>query len=224
MRPRQVPLALLLLALGSLALPPAAPADEIDAVGDASAMALRLGDAYVASDVEGWVRTDRLAYAARIASHAADGAKVRVAFVNVPSRRLDGFRDRLFRRLRLGDRGALIVGTPTAVAVRTATLTPDQETGILVLEGPTLSRLPRTDGLAELTYDVGLVIHNSTPGVHPRGLGLERNLRTFSGRFADERDGNGVRPHTVVAIGLGAAALLAVGVLVGSTALRWRRR
>jgi hypothetical protein len=166
----------------------------------------------------------RLAYAARIASHAADGAKVRVAFVNVPNARLDQFRDRLFRRLRLGgERGALIVGTPTAVALRTATLTPDQESGILLLESPLLHRVSRTEGLAELTYDVGLVIHNSTPGVHPRGLGLERNLRTFSGRFSDERRGGGIRPVTIVAIGLGASAVLAIAALLGATALRWRR-
>jgi hypothetical protein len=223
MRRRRISLALLLVALGSVAGSTAARADQIDAVGDSSLVALRMGEAYVASDVAGWVRQAPLAYAARTASHAADGAKVRVAFVNVPDGRLDEFRDRLFRRLGLGERGALIVGTPTAVAVRTATLTPDQENGILALEGPMLLRLPRTEGLAELTYDVGLVIHNSTPGVHPRGLGLERNLRTFSGRFADE-GGGGLRPPTVVAIGVGAAALLAVAALLGAMALRWRRR
>jgi hypothetical protein len=221
---RRISVAFLLVALGSVAGSPPARADEIDAIGDSSLMALRLADAYVASDVQGWVGQARLAYAARTASHAADGAKVRVAFVNVPNARLDEFRDRLFRRLRLGDRGALIVGTPRAVAVRTATLTPDQENGILALEGPTLLRLGHTNGLAELIYDVGLVIHNSTPGVHPRGLGLERNLRTFSGRFSDESRGARIHPLTVAAIGLGAVALLAVAALVGAPALRWRRR
>jgi hypothetical protein len=223
MRRRRTPVALLLVAVGLVAAPPAARADDIDALGDTSLMALRLADAYVASDMEGWVGEARLAYAARIASHAADGAKVRVAFVNVPNARLDEFRDRLFRRLQLGERGALIVGTPTAVALRTSTLTPDQESGILLLESPLLHRVSRTEGLAELTYDVGLVIHNSTPGVHPRGLGLERNLRTFSGRFADERGGSGIRPLTLVAIALGATALLATAALLGATALRWRR-
>jgi hypothetical protein len=121
---------------------------------------------------------------------------MKVLFVDVPPPRLNGFRDRVYSRLGLGRSGALVVGTPASVTIRTQTLTSDQEDGIVALDAQLFTRRHAgyTEPLAELVYDVGLVIHNSRPGVAPRGSGADRNLATFSGRFPDEvaqpTDGN----------------------------------
>jgi hypothetical protein len=87
------------LAVLATAAAPAARADED--VESAAVAALRAGTTFVAPSVGRVVDRERLAYAARVASRAADGAAIKVAFVDVPDGRLDGFRDRLFRRLSL---------------------------------------------------------------------------------------------------------------------------
>ena len=139
----------------------------------------------------------RLEYAARVASRTADGARIKVAFVDVESSRLNGFRDRLFRRLKLGDDGAVVIATPVAVAMRSASLTPDQESYILKADGRALKSRRYTSAVAEMTYDVGLVIHNLRPNAVPRGLGDDKNLSTFSGRYPGEATG-GIEPGAVV--------------------------
>jgi hypothetical protein len=152
-----------------------------------------MGSVYTQPSVAKLVDQQRLAYAARIASHAADGAPIKVVFVGVSNRRLNPLRDRLFEQLDLKPSGALVVGTPTAVTIRTQTLTQDQENGIVALDANHFGhRGGYTEPLAELVYDVGLVIHNSRPGVAPRGSGRDRNLATFTGAFPDERQ-NGRR-------------------------------
>ena len=73
--------------------------------------------------------------------------------------------------------------------MRTPNLTPDAELAIIRLDARALmvpAPRPYTATLAELVYDTGLVIHNTTPGAVPRGLGAERNLSTFPGHFAGE--------------------------------------
>ena len=139
----------------------------------------------------------RLEYAARVASRTADGARIKVAFVNVESGRLNGFRDRLFARLSLGKDGAVVIATPVAAAMRSASLTPDQESYILKADGRALKSRRYTSAVAEMTYDVGLVIHNLRPNAVPRGLGDDKNLSSFSGQYPGEATG-GVQSGAVV--------------------------
>jgi hypothetical protein len=202
--------ALLALALVLLAVPAgAAPTLETQVL-----RATSMDSVYTQPSVAKLVNQQRLAYAARTASHAADGAPIKVVFVGVSNRRLNLLRDRLFEQLDLRPSGALVVATPTAVTIRTQTLTRDQENGIVALDAHLFGhRAGYTEPLAELVYDVGLVIHNSRPGVAPRGSGRDRNLATFTGAFPDERQ-NGRRAEEggrdwvlPVAIGWLAAAL-----------------
>jgi hypothetical protein len=179
------------LLLGLIA-PPAEGAVDGDAAQRLAAHAV-----YVDPAVSSLVSTARLEYAARVASRTADGARIKVAFVNVANARLNGFRDRLFRALELGDDGAVVIATPGAVAMRSASLTPDQESYILKADGRALKARHYTSAVAEMTYDVGLVIHNLRPNAVPRGLGEDRNLATFSGRYPGEATG-GVQPGVVV--------------------------
>src|SRR6476659_5904536 len=87
---------------------------------DRAVRALSTRDAHVDPAVAGFVREDRLAYAAKIASRAADGRRIVVAFVGVPDQSLDGFREQLYIRLRLGDSmGTLVVATPTSITMHT---------------------------------------------------------------------------------------------------------
>jgi hypothetical protein len=170
----------------------AAPADAASTLEMHALRAAAAGDVYAQPSVAKLVDQERLAYAARIASHAADGAPMKVLFVDVPKDKLNPLRDRLFERLHLSPAGALVVGTPEAVTIRTHTLTSDQENGIVALDAHLFGhrKTGYTEPLAELVYDVGLVIHNSRPGVAPRGSGRDRNLATFSGAFPDERRRN----------------------------------
>lgn len=151
--------------------------------------AVSVSDVYVQPSVAKLVNQRRLAYAARIASRAADGAPMKIVFVDIPERKLNRLRDRLFQRLNLAPSGALVVGTPKSVTIRTNTLTVGQEDGIVALDSGLFKRRGAgyTAPLSELIYDVGLVIHNSRPDVSPRGSGRESNLDTFSGTFSDER-------------------------------------
>ena len=146
-------------------------------------------DVYVQPSVARLVNQRRLAYAARIASRAADGAPMKIVFVDIPQRKLNPLRDRLFQRLHLAPSGALVVGTPKGVTIRTHTLTVGQEDGIVELDARLFKRRGAgyTEPLSELIYDVGLVIHNSRPDASPRGMGRDGNLDTFSGTFPDER-------------------------------------
>ena len=182
-----------LLAVGATSASASASA-SLD--GDA-AKRLAAHAVYVDPAVSSLVSTARLEYAARVASRTADGARIKVAFVNVANARLDGFRDRLFRALELGDDGAVVIATPVSVAMRSASLTPDQEAYILKADGRALKAQRYTSAVAEMTYDVGLVIHNLRPNAVPRGLGEDRNLATFSGRYPGEATG-GVQPGAVV--------------------------
>lgn len=158
-----------------------------------AANALRTRNAHVDPALAGLAREERLAYATKIASRAADGRRIVIAFVDVPDPLLDAFRERLFARLRLAEEGgALVVATPTSITMRTSNLTPDAELAIIRGDAGALrmpAPRPYTATLAELVYDTGLVIHNTTPGAVPRGFGRERNLATFPGHFADETDG-----------------------------------
>lgn len=168
----------------------ATPAAFADSSLEGAASALRVQHAHVDPTLGGFAREQRLAYAARVASRAADGRRIVVAFVDVPDVRLDAYRDRLYSRLRLADKdGALVVATPVSITMRTPNLTPDAELAIIRLDSRALDMpapRPYTETLAELVYDTGLVIHNTTPGAAPRGGGRERNLSTFPGHFADE--------------------------------------
>jgi hypothetical protein len=138
-----------------------------------------------------------------------------VAFVEVPDARLNKFREDLFGRLRLARaHGALIVATPTATTMHTSNLTPDAEVAVIRLELISRAHHSFTEKLAELIYDTGLVIHNTTPGSKPRGFGPERNLATFPGRFSDEAKNSNEPPW--VLIGLGLAALIVVLSVVGA--------
>jgi hypothetical protein len=192
---------------------------------DRAASALRTRNAHVDVAVAGLVREKRLAYAAMIASRAADGRRIVVAFVDVPDARLDAFRERLYGLLRLGEaQGALVVATPRSITMRTPNLTPDAELAIIRLDSRALMvppPRPYTETLAELVYDTGLVIHNTTSGAVPRGLGRERNLATFPGHFADESDGTSLWVRLVIP--LAGVAVLA-GALVAAAAFIVRRR
>jgi hypothetical protein len=180
-----------ILAAGAVVLALAAPAAHAAppaSVEQQAFSALRERPVFIHDKVSRLVDEVHLTYAALTASRAADGAQIKLAFVSVPNSRLDSLRDRLYVRLRLGPGGALVLANPLAITMRTATLTIEQEAAIIQLDGRALRRMPGnyTKMLAELTYDTGLVIHNSTPGVAPRGDGADRNLETFSGRFPGE--------------------------------------
>jgi hypothetical protein len=193
---------------------------------DGTARALSTRNAHVDASVAGFAREDRLAYAATVASRAADGRRIVVAFVDVPDAGLDAYREQLYVRLRLADvHGALVLATPTSITMRTANLTPDAERAIIRLDARALdvpAPRPYTETLAELVYDTGLVIHNTTPNATPRGSGRERNLKTFSGHFADEL--KPARESWLVRLVLPlAAVLLAAGMLVVAAAFVIRR-
>jgi hypothetical protein len=199
------------------------------AFGDSSlertASALRTRNAHVDTALVGLVREERLAYAARIASRAADGRRIVVVFVGVPDAQLDAFREQLYGLLRLAmAQGALIVATPTSITMRTPNLTPDAELAIIrgdarALRAP--APRPYTETLAELVYDTGLVIHNTTSGAVPRGFGLERNLRTFPGHFADETVGASWWVRLAIPL---AGVIVLAGMLVGAAAFVVRIR
>jgi hypothetical protein len=215
--------------LGSaLVLAAAQPAPE--AFGNSSletaASALRAHNAHVDSALAGFVREQRLAYAARVASRAADGRRVVIAFVDVRDSRLDAYRDQLYDRLGLAEKhGALVVATPISITMRTPNLTPEAELAIIRLDARALdvpAPRPYTETLAELVYDTGLVIHNTTPGAVPRGSGRERNLATFPGHFADETHAD--RASWLVRLVIPFAAVVALaGTLVGAVAFRLHR-
>jgi hypothetical protein len=202
----------------------AAPAFGESLEGTASA--LRTRTAHVDPALAGLVQEERLAYATKIAARAADGRRIVFAFVAVPDAQLDAFRERLYTRLRLAEvQGALVVATPTSITMRTPNLSPDAELAIIRLDARALrvpAPRPYTKTLAELVYDTGLVIHNTTPGAVPRGLGRERNLATFPGHFAGEtasRSGWLLR----LALPLAAVVLIA-GTLIAAAAVVVRRR
>jgi hypothetical protein len=140
------------------------PAAFGDSSLEGTADALRTRNAHVDVALSGFAREERLAYAATVASHAADGRRIVVAFVDVPDARLDAYRERLFNRLRLADvDGALVVATPTSITMRTPNLTPDAELAIISLDSRALdvpAPRPYTETLAELVYDTGLEILN----------------------------------------------------------------
>jgi hypothetical protein len=193
---------------------------------DGTARALSTRNAHVDVALSGFAREDRLAYAARVASHAADGRRIVVAFVDVPDAGLDSYREQLYGRLRLADvHGALVVATPTSITMRTSNLTPDAERAIIRLDSRALdvpAPRPYTETLAELVYDTGLVIHNTTPNATPRGAGRERNLATFPGHFADELKAG--RDSWLVRLALPLAAVLLAGAgLVAAAAFVIRR-
>ena len=154
----------------------------------------------------------RLEHATAVASRAADGAAIKFAFVDVPDRELDAFREAVFAALELGERGAVVIATPVSVTMRSKTLRPQTEAAIIERDAGAIARVPRryTEPLAELVYDVGLVIHNSTPGATPRGSGPDADLRTFTGSFPGEPDSGARWPP------LAAAAAL-------TFAIAWRR-
>jgi hypothetical protein len=126
--------------------------------------------------------------------------------------------------LRLADeQGALVVATPRSITMRTPNLTPDAELAIIRGDAWPLrvpAPRPYTETLAELVYDTGLVIHNTTPGAVPRGSGGERNLATFSGRFAGEVDSASLWIRLVVPL---AGVVVLASMLVGAAALVVRR-
>jgi hypothetical protein len=212
--------AAVLAAIASLAVAsPALAADR--AVLKRAASALASSHAYVDPVLSGLARPDRLDYSGRIATRAADGRRVVIAFVSIPDARLDRFRERLYARLGFrSTEGTLVVASPTSITMRSSNLTPDAELAIIRRDGVALELPSRryTDVLAELVYDTGLVVHNTTPGAIPRGDGRQRNLATFSGRFAGEHAG---RSWLGPAVGLTAAALL---TLVAAAGLRRARR
>jgi len=196
------------------------------AFGDSSleetASALRARPAHVDAALAGFAREQRLAYAASVASRAADGRRIVVAFVDVPDAHLDAYRDQLYGRLRLAEtHGALVVATPISITMRTPNLTPDAELAIIRLDARALdvpAPRPYTETLAELVYDTGLVIHNTTPGAVPRGSGRERNLATFPGNFGDETHADGASWWVRLAIPFAGVVVLA-GLLVAAAAL-----
>jgi hypothetical protein len=200
----------------SLLLPSAAAAAAVEPA--AVARTLASAAVYVEPGLELLVDEGRLRYATSVASRAADGAPIKLAFVDVPDRDLNGFRERLYARLDLGERGALVVATPVSITMRTKTLAPITEDAIIGVAGIELRRPPRryTEALGELVYDTGLVIHNTTPGAPPRGDGADSDLRTFDGRFAGEK-GDG-------STGLIIALTTMAAALTGSVAVLARRR
>jgi hypothetical protein len=189
-----------------------------------AASALRTRNAHVDPAFGGLVGEERLAYAARVASRAADGRRIVIAFVGVPDANLDAFRERLYGRLRLAEaQGALVVATPTSITMRTPNLTPDAELAIIWRDARALkvpAPRPYTETLAELVYDTGLVIHNTTPGAVPRGSGRERNLATFSGHFAGETNGASLWLRLVLPL---AGVVVVAGLLVAAAAYVVRR-
>jgi hypothetical protein len=211
------------LLLGAAQLAPSAFADSSL---EGTARALRTHNAHVDTALAGFAREERLAYAATVASRAADGRRIVVAFVDVPDMRLDAYRDRLYGRLRLADiDGALVLATPTSITMRTPNLTPDAELAIIRLDSSALdvpAPRPYTNTLAELVYDTGLVIHNTTPNATPRGSGRERNLATFPGHFADELQAKPESWLVRLALPL-AAVVVAAGLLVAAAAFVIRR-
>jgi len=191
---------------------------------DAALRALSRTDVFVDPALTRLVSAERLRYAASVASRVADGAPIKVAFVDVADERLDAFRDRLYGALRLGPGGALIVATPVSITMRTAILTPSAEEAIIERDAEPLRMPPRryTESLAELVYDTGLVIHNSTPGAVPRGDGLARDLRGFPGTVPGEsRSGGGGRLTLALAAAAGGAV---AAVLVARRRRRTARR
>ena len=213
MRLRLLALGIVTAAVGLT--PPAARATwELDAI----ARGLGSGDIYVGAAVSPLVDAPELRRGAAIASRAADGARIKLAFVNVSDAQLDSFRERLFGALDLGSHGALVVATPVSITMRTKTLTPAAEHAIIAAAAFELRAPPRdyTAALAELLYDTGLVIHNSTPGAVPRGNGPNSDLRTFTGRFEGE-DVGARYPWPFV-------ALVEVGAAAGAAAAAARRR
>lgn len=216
------PLLVFVCALVLAAAPPALGESSLES----AAGALRTGNAHVDPALAGFVREERLAYAARVASRAADGRRIVVAFVAVPDAHLDAFRERLYGRLRLAEaHGALVVATPTSITMRTPNLTPDAELAIIRSDARALmvpAPRPYTETLAELVYDTGLVIHNTTPGAVPRGSGLERNLATFPGHFAGET-ARGASWWLRLALPL-AGVVVVAGMLVGIAAVVVRRK
>jgi hypothetical protein len=177
--------------------------------------ALRRNAVYIDPAVDRFVDARRLRRATAIASRAADAAMVRLAFLNVADMELDRVRDRLFEAL---DPEALVVATPVSIALRTRTLRPSAEQAIVEADGAALRFPPRdyTAALSELVFDTGLVIHNSRPGAVPRGSGVNRDLRTFSGQFEGERANPG-RPWWPI-------LLLAAVVCTSIAFVRARRR
>jgi hypothetical protein len=204
----------------------AAPTTSADSSLEGAASALDMRQAHVDPALAGFAREERLAYAARVATRAADGRRIVIAFVDVPDLRLDDYRDRLYQRLRLGEKdGTLVVATPVSITMRTPNLTPDAELAIIRLDSRALDMpvpRPYTNTLAELVYDTGLVIHNTTPGAAPRGGGRERNLATFSGRFADEAGAKDDSAWARVVLPLAGVTLLA-SVLIAAGAVVLRR-
>jgi hypothetical protein len=196
------------------------------AFGDSSlegaANALRTRNAHVDATLAGFAREERLAYAASVASRAADGRRIVVAFVDVRDSHLDAYRDQLYGRLRLAEKhGALVIATPISITMRTPNLTPDAELAIIRLDSHALdvpAPRPYTETLAELVYDTGLVIHNTTPGAVPRGSGRERNLATFPGHFADEMLADGASWWVRLVIPFAGVAVLG-GLLFGAAAV-----
>jgi len=208
-----------------LAAPQQAPAFG-DSSLERTASALRTRNAHVDATLAGFAREQRLAYAASVASRAADGRRIVVAFVDVRDSHLNAYRDQLYGRLRLAEKhGALVVATPVSITMRTPNLTPDAELAIIRLDSRALdvpAPRPYTETLAELVYDTGLVIHNTTPGAAPRGSGRERNLATFPGHFADEMQADGASLWVRLVIPFAGVAVLA-GLLFGAAALVVRR-
>jgi Protein of unknown function (DUF3179) len=190
--------------------PSAAPTADIRLI----ARTLRDTDVYVDPAVNRLVDSARLRRATAIASRAADGASIKLAFVNISDAQLDRVRDRLFEALDLDARGALVVTTPVSIAMRTKTLHPAAEQAIVETDAVALRSPPRdyTSALSELVYDTGLVIHNSAPGAVPRGHGANRNLRTFTGRFEGEKAGGAPTWLLVALVGGGAAAAAGAGL------------
>jgi hypothetical protein len=219
------PALVLACALGFLAAQPP-PLAFGESTVERTASALRTQSAHVDLAVAGFVREERLAYAAKVASRAADGRRIVVAFVEVPDAHLDAFRERLYRQLRLAAaQGALVVATPTSITMRTPNLTPDAELAIIRGDAAALmvpAPRPYTETLAELVYDTGLVIHNTTPGAVPRGFGRERNLATFPGHFAGESHRR-ASWWLRLAVPLAGVVLFAA-MLVGAAAFIIRRR
>ena len=120
---------------------------------------------------------------------------------------------------------ALVVATPISITMRTSNLTPDAELAIIRLDSRALdvpAPRPYTETLAELVYDTGPVIHNTTPGAAPRGSGRERNLATFPVHFADETQADGASWWVRLVIPFAGVAVLA-GLLFGAAALVVRR-
>lgn len=177
---------------------------------------LRKDAVHLDERVANFVDRRRLGYATAVASRAADGAAIKFAFVDVPDDELDAFRDAVFAALDLDEQGAVVIATPVSVTMRTTSLRPETEAAIIERDAGPVARLPRryTEPLAELVYDVGLVIHNSTPGAAPRGSGPDADLRTFTGAFPGESDSRERWPPIVLAAAVAAALTVAVA---------WRR-